>query len=637
MGIDDSLTLPSILRHQGYETIHCGKAHFGAVGTPASDPRNLGFDVNIGGHAAGAPGSYQGTKNYGNGLRDDREAPNVWGVPGLEEYFGSDTHLTDALVEKACAALADVPKDQPVFLYFAPYAVHTPIEPHGRFMNLYDDNKYAGTETPLPPVEAQYASMVTGVDAALGRLLETLETEGRAENTLIVFTSDNGGLSEHARGTTPLGTGNNTHCWPLREGKGSAYEGGIRVPLLVAWARPDPKNPMQKTIPIATDNRCDVPVICEDIFATLVNWAGANETRLQDIARTAGRPKLHIDGCNWTALLSGGTIDSRSFVFHYPHVWGPRGAGYQPHSSIIAGDWKAIYFYQPKRWELYNLREDIGETSDLARSEPDRLEALAAELIQRLTSLGALFPESRDDGKPEFPQAPSRLETVVPVPSSEDRAAAAGWTSGGTWLDQHADINRIAIGGQIDLVFLGDSITQSWGGEGRNVAATGGEAWAELFADRRAANFGISGDRTQHVLWRIENGNLDGIDPSFVVLMIGTNNLADESAEDIAEGIERIVRGIEERLPLTKIILCGILPRGSPYDLPQVRAREVNARIATLANDRSAWWLDMSSEFLNDDHSLRAELFAADQLHLSAEGYRIWGAAVNKMILSVIK
>jgi hypothetical protein len=176
------------------------------------------------------------------------------------------------------------------------------------------------------------------------------------------------------------------------------------------------------------------------------------------------------------------------------------------------------------------------------------MDALAAELIEHLRSMDALYPESRDEAALNHPRCPDGWPQLFRCPAARI-AAAEGWTKGGTWLDQHADVNRIAAEGNVDLVFLGDSITQSWGGEGRHVEGTGGEAWNEYFASRRAANFEICGDRTQHVLWRIENRNLDGIDPAFVVLLIGTNHLADDSPEDIAAGIELIVRRIEERLP----------------------------------------------------------------------------------------
>ena len=149
----DQLTLPMVLRTGGYRTIHCGKAHWGAYGTPGADPRNLGFDVNIAGHPAGAPGSYQGQENFGNNPDGSHKEP--WGVPGLEKYHGTDTHLTDALAIEACSAIKEsVDAGQPFFLYMAPYAVHTPIQEHPRFVEHYRGNKYPGT---LQPTRLSFA------------------------------------------------------------------------------------------------------------------------------------------------------------------------------------------------------------------------------------------------------------------------------------------------------------------------------------------------------------------------------------------------------------------------------------------------------------------------------------------------
>ena len=129
-------TLPRWLSQAGYRSIHCGKAHWGSSGTAGSDPTQLGFDINIAGHAAGAPGSYQGRENYGN--QADGSPREPWGVPGLKKYHGSDTHLTDALTNEACTAVdAAIDTGQPFFLYMAPYAVHTPIQPHPRFVRNY--------------------------------------------------------------------------------------------------------------------------------------------------------------------------------------------------------------------------------------------------------------------------------------------------------------------------------------------------------------------------------------------------------------------------------------------------------------------------------------------------------------------
>ncbi len=305
----DQVTLPMLLKTVGYRTIHCGKAHWGALRTKGSDPTHLGFDINIAGHHAGAPGSYQGSDDYGN--RSEDPGRKRWAVPGLEKYHGTETHLTDALALEACSAIQSaVDRAQPFFLYMAPYAVHTPIQQHPRFIENYLGKNYPGTDIAIPKAEARYASMVEGFDDALGRILDQLELSGVADNTLIIFTSDNGGLSVHGRGTTPMNTGANTHCWPLREGKGSAYEGGIRVPLIVSWAQPV-ENERQRWLPIRPFSQSTVPVICEDYFPTICHWAGVDlQQSFRQLAENSSGPKTNlarpvVDGIDITPAITG--------------------------------------------------------------------------------------------------------------------------------------------------------------------------------------------------------------------------------------------------------------------------------------------------------------------------------------------
>ena len=395
----EDVTLPKLLREAGYMTIHAGKGHWGAVGTSGEDPLKLGFDVNIGGHTAGSPGSYQGADDYGNkpGAKDAK----VWGVPGLAAYHGTETHLTDALTEEVKKALgAAVKSGKPFYLNFAHYAVHKPIQPHARFMEHYAGKKYAGTDIDIPQVEAEYASMIEGMDASLGAVLDALEALGVAENTLVLFLSDNGGLSAQTRGTTPRGTGLNTHCWPAKAGKGSAYEGGTRIPFIAAWAKPDANAPAQAALPIAAGARSAQPIIVEDLFPTLLGVAGASE-RL---------PAGHlVDGRDLRPYLAQTAADpERPLYFHYPHVWGPHGPGYEPHSAGVFGAWKVIYFYTGQRWELYHLADDLGEEHDLAKAEPERLNALAAKLVEGLRGLGAQWPTDRATGAELPPVLPGR-------------------------------------------------------------------------------------------------------------------------------------------------------------------------------------------------------------------------------------
>ena len=395
----DAPTLPMLLRRFGYRTIHCGKAHWGVHGTPGSNPLNLGFDVNIAGHAAGAPAGYQGQEFYGNDENGAYTPP--WGVPGLEKYHGTDTHLTDALTIEALAEIEkSVTASKPFYLYMAHYVVHVPIQEHRPYVDNYRGKRYKEIGEPIPEDEACYASMVQGMDASLGAILDKLRDLNVARDTLVLFYSDNGGLSAHCRGMTPRGTGTDTHNWPLREGKASAYEGGTRVPAIVSWASIDDNAPLQRRIVISGGSRQATPIICEDIVPSVLHWAGAYELACE---------LKGLDGRDITPLLDAETAgdQDRALLFHYPHKWGPEGDnGYQPHSSIRIAEWKAIYFYEPRKWELYNLSQDIGETKDLAAERPDILCRLASRMRASHAELEAQYPTVKATGEPEPPVWP---------------------------------------------------------------------------------------------------------------------------------------------------------------------------------------------------------------------------------------
>jgi arylsulfatase A-like enzyme len=363
--------LPALLKRAGYRTIHCGKAHLGAVGTPGADPRNLGFDVNIAGHAAGAPGSYLGLHDFSAAWRN---GDRIWDVPGLAAYQGQDIFLTEALTREALKELeAAVAGEQPFFLYMAHYAVHTPIEEDKRFLQKYLD---AG----LDPIEAKYATMVEGMDKSLGDIMDFLEGRGLSEKTVVLFMSDNGGLSAVSRGGTP-----NTHNKPLSSGKGSAHEGGIREPMIVKW--PGVTRP---------GSVCDTPVIIEDFFPAVLELAGS---RPGDLVQ-------HVDGLSFVPLLreTGSFAKDRPLFWHFPNNWGPTGPGIGASSTVRNGDWKLIYYHADRRFELFNLRQDIGESENLAAVNPAKTRELAALLTAYLKSVDAQMPVDKRTMQPvEWP------------------------------------------------------------------------------------------------------------------------------------------------------------------------------------------------------------------------------------------
>lgn len=372
--------LPKFLQEAGYRTIFAGKAHFGAYDTPGENPLNIGFDVNIAGHAAGGPGSYLGTDNFGN--KKPGEYTKPWGVPGLEKYHGKDIFLSEAITLEANEAInKSVAMGKPFFLDMSHYAVHVPFKPDNRFYQKYRD---AGVDH----TESMYAALVEGMDKSLGDIMANLKRLGIEDDTIILFMSDNGGLSYGARGKTPGGTGAHTHNKPLSSGKGSAHEGGVRVPMIVYW--PGVTTP---------GSVCDDYVMIEDFFPTILEMAGV--TQYSQIGGV-------IDGVSFVPLLKGKSGNSDRCIFwHFPNNWGPSGPGIGTYSAIRKGDWKLIYYHPTGKYELFNLAEDIGETTNRFSTEKTVARDLAAELRQFLIDSDAQMPTFKATGQPvPLPEIP---------------------------------------------------------------------------------------------------------------------------------------------------------------------------------------------------------------------------------------
>lgn len=199
------------------------------------------------------------------------------------------------------------------------------------------------------------------------------------------------------------------------------------------------------------------------------------------------------------------------------------------------------------------------------------------------------------------------------------------------WVKRHDGFVEIAKKGNVDLLFLGDSITDGWRGGGK-------EVWAKTFAPLKAANFGIGGDRTQHVLWRLQNGELDGIKPKLAVLMIGTNNLGSNSDDEIVDGIKAIVEELHKRTPDTKLLILGIFPRGMKADDPaRARIKHINSIIAKLDDGgKTIKYLDIGDKFLEADGTLPKSIMP-DALHPNAKGYEIWADAIATPVQEMMK
>jgi lysophospholipase L1-like esterase len=204
--------------------------------------------------------------------------------------------------------------------------------------------------------------------------------------------------------------------------------------------------------------------------------------------------------------------------------------------------------------------------------------------------------------------------------------------------ERHKVFLDIAKKGHIDVVFIGDSITDAWGGAGHGARSSGADVWKERFEPLHAANFGIGGDRTQHLLWRIDNGELDGYQARAVVLMIGTNNLRDNTDEEIAEGIKAVVAAIRKKQPHAKVLLLGVFPRGEqPADKNRERIMNINKAIAKLDDDgKTVKYLDFGNRFLELNGTISKEIMP-DFLHLTKKGYEIWGDAIDKPLKDLLK
>ena len=342
-------TLAKRLQEAGYLTALVGKWHLGDVD---HYPETHGFDVNIGGTQWGAPHTffwpYSGTGRFG---------PEFRYVPHME--FGKPgEYLTHRLTDEALRVI-DRAGDQPFFLYLAHHAPHTPMEAKAADVSHFEAKLQPGQNHQ----NAVYAAMVKSLDDSVGRVLDHLKKRGLEQNTLLIFTSDNGGYigTEKAQ---PMPVTSNA---PLRSGKGALYEGGIRVPLIVRWPSVTPEAA-----------ECRQPVILMDLYHTLAATVPGE------------KPNEPTDGVDLKDLLQnpGNAINRGALYFHYPHYYPTT----TPVSAVRAGDWKLLEYLEDGRLELYNLRDDLSEKNDLAAQMPDKAASLLKQLNDWRTQVGAAMP-----------------------------------------------------------------------------------------------------------------------------------------------------------------------------------------------------------------------------------------------------
>lgn len=364
------VTLPEALKEVGYKTFFAGKWHLGSKG---SWPEDHGFDINKGGWDVGSP-------------RGGFFAP--WENPNLES--GPDGQNLSMRLAKETVNFMKKNKDTTFFAYLSFYAVHAPIQTteakwakyraKAEELGIAETGFEMGHFLPIRQVQDHpvYAGLVETMDDAVGVVLNALDELGLAENTVVIFTSDNGGVS--------AGDAFATSNLPLRGGKGYQFEGGIREPyfIKVPW------------LDIA-GKKSQVPVMGSDFYPTLLELAGADL-----------RPEEHNDGMSLVPVLNGGSLPERPLIWHYPH-YGNQGG--EPSSIIRLGKWKLIHYYEDGREELYNLETDVEETTDLSGKNPELVVDLSRQLFEMLNEMGARYPERDPEWTREAEQ--KYLEQIV--------------------------------------------------------------------------------------------------------------------------------------------------------------------------------------------------------------------------------
>ncbi len=344
-------TLPEVMKEAGYKTFFAGKWHLGSKG---SWPEDHGFDINKGGWDVGSP-------------RGGYFAP--WENPNLDS--GPDGENLSMRLAKETVDFIKSHKDSAFFAYLSFYAVHGPIQTTQEKWAKYRDKaeKLGIAESGfkmghfLPVRQVQdnpvYAGLVESMDDAVGEVLKALDDLGLAENTVVIFTSDNGGVA--------AGDAFATSNLPLRAGKGYQFEGGIREPYFI------------KVPGMGNGQKNSTPVSGTDFYPTILELAGLPL-----------RPEEHSDGVSLVPLLKGESIDERPLIWHYPH-YGNQGG--EPSSIIRLGDWKLIHYYEDRHEELYNLKNDLEEQNDVAAENPQKVKELGEKLFSYLNGVGARFPE----------------------------------------------------------------------------------------------------------------------------------------------------------------------------------------------------------------------------------------------------
>ncbi|WP_019991187.1 sulfatase [Rudanella lutea] len=352
---DSEYTLAEAMKDNGYTTAHIGKWHLGEA--EKNWPERHGFDLNLAGWSAGSP-----VANGGKGYFSPYANPRLTDGPAGE-------YLTERLADEA-AQFIRTNKDKPFFLNYWLYQVHTPLQAKKEKIEKYKALVKAGNHH----INPTYAAMVEHMDEALGKVVRTLKETGQYENTILIFYSDNGGL----RGNYENGRKTVTDNFPLRSGKGDVFEGGVRVPLIISWPAK-----------IKADRESNVPAISPDIYPTVLSLTGGKvKPSLQPV----------LDGVDLSGLLLANKTPNRKAIFwHYPHY---HLEGAKPYSAVRMGDWKLVEVFEQDSLQLFNLKQDIGETRNLANTNPAKTKELHNALIAWRKQVGAQMPTKNPNHDP---------------------------------------------------------------------------------------------------------------------------------------------------------------------------------------------------------------------------------------------
>ena len=402
-----------------------------------------------------------------------------------------------------------------------------------------------------------YLGSVQAVDESVGRILDHLDATGLAENTVVIYASDQGFyLGEHG--------------W---YDKRWMFEESLKMPLLVRWPG---------VLPPGTRSEALVQNI--DYAPTFLDLADAP---IPD----------DIQGRSLVPLLETGAApaDWRDSIY-YAYYENAAVHAVPIHDGVRTKRHKLMFFPRTNEWNLFDLAADPHEMTSV-HGDPAYAQTLRAM-------------QQRYRNQRQYHQVNS---AVIPQTRGDEE-----W-----WRERQKAKNALAKQGNVDLLFLGDSITQGWEGAGR-------EVWAANYADRNALNLGFSGDRTEHVLWRLTYGQLDQVKPKVAVCMIGTNNTGHRMQDpaEVAAGVRGILDLMATRMPDTKVLLLGIFPRGAtPDDAGRLNNRAINRLVRRFADGSRVRYLDIGGAFTEPDGTLSKEIMP-DFLHLSPEGYRRWAAAI---------